>query len=246
MKPPFNPAPETNPGPDFIRGCGAIGVSLHRGQMHRLCAFVHGLVEANQTVNLVRFGNLNELWIRHVLDSLTLAPHVDEQSAILDVGSGGGFPGIVLALAMEQFGRVALVESTGKKCRFLQQACDALGLETIEVLHDRAENLAHQDAFRAQFDVVTARALAPLPTLLELSAPFARVGGRILAMKGARAEQEVSDASRACDLLSITLNRRIHPTDLSNSSPCILEFVKNAATALDYPRRTGMAAKRPL
>lgn len=246
MKPPFHIRADLAPDAAFTEGCRALGLDLTPVQRRRLAGFVSGLATANQTLNLVRFPDPAGLWNRHVLDSLTLVPLLGDASSLLDVGPGGGFPGLVAAIAAPRLQRVALVESTQKKARFLQEACRALSLHHVEVAPARAETLAHQAAYREQFDVVTARAVAALPALLELTVPFARVHGRILALKGTQAEQEIQAAATACRSLHCRLQRRIRPDIFVDSGSCIIEFVKDQSTDTRYPRKPGAPVNRPL
>lgn len=181
---------------------------------------------------------------RHVADALTglAVPAVRSAGAIADLGSGAGFPGLALAAALPG-ARVTLVESVGKKVDFARRAADAAGLANVVAVHARAEEWA---AGLGTQDVVTARALAPLPVLAEYAAPLLRLGGTLLAWKGRRDAEEEADGARAalalgleaCDVVVVHAAgadaRHLHP------------YVKVAPTPAGYPRRAGMARKRPL
>lgn len=149
------------------------------------CERLYGLLlAANRQVNLTRLTAPEDFLRRHLLDSLSALPWIPPQAALADVGSGAGFPALPLALARADL-PVTAIEATGKKCRFIETASQALDLgERVRVVHARSETLARQAAYCGQFDVVTARAVAALPTLLGWTLPLLRPGGRLVALKG--------------------------------------------------------------
>jgi 16S rRNA (guanine527-N7)-methyltransferase len=160
------------------------------------------------------------------------------------VGSGGGLPGIPLAIARPD-ARVTLLEATGKKAAFLERAARGLGLDNVRVLTARAEEAAHDSRERERYDVVVARAVAPLPALVELTLPFVRVGGVLAAVKGSRAEQETAEgegAVRRCG------GGEVQSRSLSADTPALrlLLIPKVSPTPPELPRRPGMPVKRPL
>ncbi len=163
--------------------------------MERLDLLVGLLLEWQRTRNLIANSTLPQIWTRHVADSLQLLPLVSEAKTWVDLGAGGGFPGLVLACAMaEKPGtKVHLVESTGKKCEFLQAVIDAARLPA-EVHCQRVEDFI--PAFPSKPDVVTARALAPMPKLLALAYPLLKKGAQGLFLKGQDVEAELTDASK--------------------------------------------------
>lgn len=146
--------------------------------------------------NLVSPGALEVLWDRHVLESVALArmlPLAEPGTELLDVGSGGGFPGLVIAIMRPELS-VSLLESRGKKVDFLRTTASALGLNTV-VLHGRAEDVARTEAHRGRYHLVTARAVAPMARLLPWTLPFLAPGGLLYAVKGARWREELEDAT---------------------------------------------------
>ena len=182
---------------DFAVRAAAIGVVLPADRAPRLGAYLALLIAMNEQVNLTRITEPGEAWRRHVLDALTLVPELSDVPAgarLLDVGSGGGVPGIPLAIARPDL-RVDLLEATGKKADFLRGAARALDLP-IDVHADRAEKLATSE-LRGRFDVVTARAVAAIDALLGWTAPFAKEGGKLLFIKGERADEELAAARGA-------------------------------------------------
>ena len=181
----------------------------------------------------------------HVADSLVAleVPEVRAAKTIADLGSGGGFPGLALAAALPG-ARIALVESAGRKCDFLRRAADAAGLVNVDVVHARAEAWP---AGIGAHDLVVARALAALPVVLEYAAPLLRAGGSVVAWKGRRDPSEEADGTAAAALLGLTLPivREVHPFERAHDRHLYLSS-KVSHTPPNYPRRPGMASKRPL
>jgi 16S rRNA (guanine527-N7)-methyltransferase len=178
-----------------------------------------------------------------VLDSLTPVPLIASAEAkrVMDVGSGGGLPGIPLAIVMPEV-HFTLLEATGKKARFLKETIAALELSNVDVINERAET-AGQDHrhHREQYDIVIARAVGRLATLLELTVPFAKVGGLTLAMKGAQAEAEIAEAKQALHMLHAqVIDRREMETGV------IVVVEKQRKTPRMYPRSPGEPKRAPL
>jgi 16S rRNA (guanine527-N7)-methyltransferase len=165
----------------------------------------------NEHINLTAVTDHAAAWERHVFDALTLLPPLATFPAgarVVDVGSGGGVPGVILAIARPDL-QFTLVESTGKKAKFLEDVSVALGLGNVVVRAERAEALLASD-LRGAFDVATARAVARVDKLLPWTAPFVRRGGRVLLIKGEQAEQELADARKVlartrCQLVRIVV-----------------------------------------
>jgi 16S rRNA (guanine527-N7)-methyltransferase len=181
----------------------------------------------------------------HVADSLVALELEEVRAArvIADLGSGGGFPGLALAIALPRAG-VALVESVGRKCAFLQRAAKALGLPNVEIVNARAEAWA---AGTGVHDLVVARALAPLPVLVEYAAPLLADGGSLVAWKGRRDEAEEADGAAAAAALGMSdpIPRSVEPFVGARDRRLYLSS-KVSPTPIGYPRREGMARKRPL
>ncbi len=182
-------------------------------------------------------------WLRHIGDSLTLLPLIAsaEASRVIDIGSGGGLPALPLAITMPNVA-FTLVESTGKKANFLQATAAALELGNVTVINGRAEEIG-QDRMhhREQYDIVTARAVGKLNVLLELTVPLARVGGHVLAIKGERAPEEISEAKPALH----ALHCQVIDT-LRTETGTIVMIEKLRRTPKLYPRRPGEPKRAPL
>lgn len=211
---------------------------------------LYGLVtEANRTVNLTRITELADFYVRHLLDSLSMAlalKTLPKTFTLIDVGSGAGFPALPLAILFPE-ASIAAVEATQKKARFIESAVQALSLPNVTVLATRSETLAHQPAYREQFDTVVARAVAPLNVLMELCLPFAKPGGRFIAMKTQEAlAHELVTAKRSIGVLGGCFEETIpilHPL-LPNRVLCVIG--KKSPSPMQYPRAAGLPAKKPL
>ncbi len=211
---------------------------LQRGQAER---FLELLLAANEQFNLTALRSPEEAWERHVVESLRVVPLLGPCKTLLDVGSGGGVPGMLFAIACPDT-QVTLLEATEKKALFLETTAKALGLDNVTVVCRRAEQAAGVgEPMRGAFDLVTARAVAALRILLELTVPFLRVGGTLVAVKGERAPSELLEAERAMKLLNVEL-----VDSERQSTATVLRLRKTAPTSDKYPRRSGEPKRRPL
>lgn len=219
----------------------ALGVTLDASQIDALERYAALLREWNERVNLTAIVEPREIATKHFLDSLAgLAVRSwrgDER--VVDVGTGAGFPGVPLAIALPRL-RLTLVESVAKKVRFLEALRDALGLGSVAIAHARAEELAHDAGHRERYDVATARALPSLSTNLELLLPYLRVGGDALVYKG-RVEEELSAARRAAGTLGGEVVRVVPTAALGLEAllpgRAIVLARKTRPTSARYPRR---------
>jgi 16S rRNA (guanine527-N7)-methyltransferase len=198
--------------------------------------------------NLTAITGIEAIEIRHFLDSLSILSVVDvpHGARLIDVGTGGGFPGVPLRIARPDL-RLALLEATAKKIAFLQHLARVLALGDVQFLNARAEEAGHQPDQRERYDIVVARAVAYLPILVEYLLPLARLGGQCIAMKGESAEREVAEAANALRILGGRV-ARIETIRLPEvAEPHYLVIIdKIAQTPHHYPRKPGIPAKKPL
>jgi 16S rRNA (guanine527-N7)-methyltransferase len=236
----------------LIQGALELGVQLDPAQLERFGRLELELLDWNRRFNLTAITDPLEVQVKHFVDALTVIQTLDaimrdsSSTRVLDIGAGAGFPGLPIAIARPSF-HVTLNDATAKKCRYLQHVVDALGLGNVEVICGRAEELARESDLRARFDVVLARAVAALATLVELALPFARVGGRLIAMKKSGINAELRDASYAIRLLG---GKLLPPVEvrvpLLNETRQLVSVEKVRPTPSEYPRRPGVPAHAPL
>lgn len=221
------------------------GRTLTDRQLAQLEQYLDLLLEANRLMNLTRIADPSQAAVGHVADALTLLPMIPQPTASLaDVGSGGGVPGLVLAIALPET-LVTLVESTRKKAAFLETAAGKLGLANVRVLPQRAEEVAHSPQ-RESFDVVTARAVGELVFLVEWCLPLVRKGGVLLAMKGQKVAEELQSAAHAIAMLAGG-EPVVHPVQLPGAEHhVIVQIPKLGVCRPQYPRLPSIAKGKPL
>jgi len=220
-------------------------LALSEAQHAALNRYIDLLIEANQVMNLTRITDREQAERLHIADALTILPFLPQTSCtVADLGSGGGVPGIPLAIARPDV-RVLLVESTRKKAAFLASVAERLALGNVEVSASRVEDLAHTSR-RESFDVVTARAVALLPWLIEWSMPLLKKGGTLLAMKGKRAESEVALSGPACRRLNAS-PPSIEPIQLPDTENHAVVCVHKAGVSpAQFPRPAPVAKGKHL
>ena len=234
----------------LVAGAKQAGCALDEAQIDLFRRYLAGLTAWSPRANLVSRAALADAERVLFLDSLALVPVLrrEQPSAqrLMDVGSGAGFPGLVLKLVMPEL-RVVLLEATRKKATFLRWMADELGFGDVEVQAERAEEAGRVPELRDGFDVVTARALGPLPVVLELALPFCRVGGTLIAPRGAAAAEEAERGGPVATELGGRIVRIEQPAvEAVRERTALVVVEKVRATPARFPRRTGVPAKRPL
>ena len=204
------------------------------------------LMDENQRQNLVSRRTLEEDFEKHVQDSQEVLNYVDWDNAkIVDMGSGAGFPGLILAMLCPG-AQFTLVESDHKKSAFLKSAAQQLSLSNVTVITRRLEELGQDELFRETFDAVTARAVAALNILLEYGVPLLKTGGIGWFWKGIKAEEEVEQAQAALKMLQAKVDTIYWYRLIEERDRALVKVVKNKPTPAQYPRRVGVPSKRPL
>ena len=232
-------------------GAERLGIHLEPNQLDLFQAYHLQLTDWNQKANLTSITGYEPVQVKHFLDSLTvcLAVVPEEFAAplrVIDVGSGGGFPGLPLKIVFPGV-RLHLVESVGKKTAFLEDLVANLGLADVGVHTGRAEALARDPELRGTFDLALVRGVAKLPLLLEYALPFCCVGGKVVALKHGGLENELEGAARALAELGGRV-AGVYPVELEGltDNRVVVAVEKVGPTPERYPRRTGIPAKRPL
>ncbi len=234
----------------LIAGARRLGIELDKAQIERFQRYYDELVDWNEKANLTAVSGYEEVQARHFVDSLIVASELPPtvlsgDGRILDVGSGAGFPGLPLKIAYPALS-LTLLEATAKKTAFLSHIVEALGLQDVEIVNGRAEEQAHIQQMREQFDAVVSRAVAKLPVLVELCLPFCKTGGLMIAQKGPEVEMELHEAQTAIDTLGGRVKDITKAGTHAVGGGTVVVIIKERQTPTGYPRRAGMPAKRPL
>jgi 16S rRNA (guanine527-N7)-methyltransferase len=226
----------------------ALGLTLDARQLEQFEAYYRLLIAVNERLNLTTVTGYEEVQRRHFGESLAVAAALNRAGllqpgqAAIDLGAGAGFPGLPIKIAHPSL-RLTLLESAAKKTAFLEDVVKRLALQNVAVVTGRAESAAHEPAHREMYDLVLARAVAPLPALVELALPFLRLDGVLAAPKGSRVTQEAAAAAPAL----LACGGHIVSVERLPKSPLTLVLVKKVApTPSTYPRRPGIPSKRPL
>ena len=210
--------------------------------------FTKLLIEENSHTNLTAIREIPDIITKHYVDCLLPEFCFPQDATVLDVGCGGGFPTIPLAIARPDL-KITAIDSTLKKINFVQKAADALGLSNVTAICARAE-APELKKFRESFDVVTSRAMARMPVLIELTLPFVKIGGHMIALKGAQGEVELAESMRAISTLggnfSPNCKKFTLTADTGDESRSILIVEKCSPTAQIYPRNYSIICKKPL
>lgn len=232
----------------FTQALEKKNIVLSERQLIQFQTYYDTLVSWNEQMNLTRVTNRNEVYWKHFYDSLTPAFFVNFNgvNALMDVGSGAGFPAIPLKIVYPHL-QVTVVDALNKRLIFLNVLLQKLQLRGVDVVHGRAETMGQAFEYREQYDVVTARAVARLNVLCEYCLPFVRVGGLFIAMKGDQFASEINEAMRAVRLLGSavdTVHQLTLPEALGNRA--LICIRKERRTPKKFPRRPGIPKKEPL
>ena len=226
----------------------AFGIALDEEQIECFNIYYRMLLEWNEKINLTAITNPKEVAVKHIIDSLSaFDTSVFSQNAhVIDVGTGAGLPGIALKIYCPSI-HLVLLDSLQKRVNFLKNVVVRLGLSDVECVHARAEEAARKKDYRERFDVAVARAVARLSVLAEYTLPFVRVGGVLLALKGARYLEEMEEAEKALHILGggKPIARPVRLPGLDDGR-AIVRVDKKRTTPSAYPRKSGTPEKKPL
>ena len=223
-----------------------IGIELKEEQLEKFYLYMNILLEWNEKINLTAITNEEEIILKHFVDSLTINKYIEDSKSLIDVGTGAGFPGIPIKILRQDL-KITLLDSLNKRINFLNEVIEKLELKNIECIHGRAEEFGKNKNYREKYDISTSRAVANMSTLSEYLIPFVKIGGKVLAMKGDKAEEELEEAKKSIKLLGGKVenidNFYLPNSDIKRS---IIIIKKIEKTEMKFPRKPGMPAKEPI
>lgn len=225
----------------------AVEISVSDDLIEKLEVYAKELKEWNEKINLTAITDDEGIAVKHFIDSLMLLKYVDipENSKIIDVGTGAGFPGLVIAAARPDV-KVTLLDSTGKKLKVVNDIGEKMGLSNYEILNMRAEEAGQKKEYRELYDFATARAVAELRVLSEYCLPFVKQNGYFISMKGALADKEIENASNALKTLSGKIEEKYNFNLCDAGERNIIKIKKISQIPTKYPRVSAQIAKKPL
>ena len=223
-----------------------IGIAADEDTCWKLAVYMEGVLEKNKEINLTAIKDPERFVIEHIVDSASIIKLPEYQRArnVCDVGTGAGFPGIVLA-ALSPDKEITLVDSLAKRLKVIEELARKAGISNIRLVHARAEDAGHMPELRESFDLVTARAVAALPVLAELCVPLVRKGGTFAAYKTGSCEEEVKVSARAANILGVGAVD-IQDAGVPGMDHVFVVMKKTAGTPSKYPRKAGDPARKPL
>jgi 16S rRNA (guanine527-N7)-methyltransferase len=236
---------------DFATVARRLGIELDETALGRFARYRDRIVQAAAEFSLTAVRDPALIETRHFLEAIAFGALLaqrglfKEGARVIDIGSGAGLPGLPLKIAWPGL-QMTLLEATGKKCRFLEQMVVELELDGVEVVEARSEDAGRDPAHRGAYDLVVARAVAPLPVLLEYALPLLKVGGRLAANKGSAAAREIEASDAALRELGGVLEEALpfYPPEVIGQTVILVR--KTSETPERYPRRAGIPSKRPL
>lgn len=230
----------------FLDELGKLNISLSEMQINQFIRFYKMLIEKNKVMNLTAITEFDEVIDKHFLDSLNLFRLIDlnSEKRILDLGTGAGFPGIPLKIAFPKI-KITLVDSLNKRVMFLNDVVNQLGLEDVECVHARAEDLAKKKEYREEYDICVSRAVANLSTLSEYCIPFVKVGGNFISYKSGDCDEEINSSKAAIKKLGARISK-VENFEIKDMGRSFVVIDKISSTPSKYPRKAGLPSKEPL
>lgn len=225
------------------------GFVLNGNQLEKFYLYKEMLIEWNEKINLTAITDDEEIIAKHIIDSLQIVKHISENQKVIDVGTGAGLPGIIIAIFFEGKVHVTLFDALNKRIIFLQEVINKLGLKNVQAVHGRAEETSRIEEYREVYDVVVSRAVARLNVLMEITVPFVRVNGTCLYMKADKTQEEMTEAIKAVKELMIKhIDTEEYNIHLNNEifTHTIIKFIKLEQTKDKYPRQFAKIKKTPL
>ena len=238
-----------NHGKDLlIQGINELGLKISEKQLDQFMKFYDMLIETNKVMNLTSIVEVDDVIVKHFLDSLLVVKTFDIFSidCIIDIGTGAGFPGIPIKIMFPNI-KVTLLDSLNKRLKFLDDVIHKLGLMEIDTLHGRAEDIARKPEYREKFDLCVSRAVANLSTLSEYCIPFIKKDGNFISYKSSTSDEEISNAKNAINILGGEIvDKCIVSLPCSDMERIFVNILKDKTTPKKYPRKAGTPLKDPI
>lgn len=229
--------------------CKKHDIELNDKQLTMLELYKNMMLEYNEKVNLTAITDDYEIILKHFVDCLEIVKYMENDLNVIDVGTGAGFPGIVIAIYFNENIKITLLDALNKRIAFLEEVVKTLELSSVRVIHGRAEEIACNDEYREKYDLVVSRAVASLPVLLEYDIPFLKVGGECLLLKSNNAEIEINNARNAMKILNCKITNIYeysYNIDDEIFTRKVINIQKINNTPKKYPRNYGKIKKSPL
>lgn len=224
-------------------------IILDNDQINKFIKYKELLKEWNNKINLTAITEDKQILMKHFIDSLEVVKYINKNSNVIDVGTGAGFPGIVIAIYFKGDIKITLMDALNKRIDFLEEVIKELNLLNIEIVHARAEEFGQKEKYRESYDYSVSRAVAPLNILLEFDIPFIKVGGKCLLLKGTKLNEEIQKSNKALEMLNSKITniyKYNYILDGEEYNRNIVEITKEKETPNKYPRNYGKIKKSPL
>ncbi len=232
----------------LISGIEELNIDFSEKQINQFIQYYEMLIEKNKVMNLTAITEMDEVIVKHFLDSLLVIKDFDlsKVESMIDVGTGAGFPGIPMKIMFPHI-RVVLLDSLNKRLDFLNEVIDALELEQIETVHGRAEDISKKAEYREQFDLCVSRAVANLSTLSEYCIPFIKQSGMFISYKSSTSDEEIEESRKAISVLGGSIvSKNIIKLPCSDVDRVFVNIEKVKTTPKKYPRKAGTPSKEPI
>ena len=224
-------------------------IILDNDQINKFIKYKELLKEWNNKINLTAITEDKQILMKHFIDSLEVVKYINKNSNVIDVGTGAGFPGVVIAIYFKGDIKITLMDALNKRIDFLEEVIKELNLLNIEIVHARAEEFGQKEKYRESYDYAVSRAVAPLNILLEFDIPFIKVGGKCLLLKGTKLNEEIQKSNKALEKVNSKITniyKYNYILDGEEYNRNIVEITKEKETPNKYPRNYGKIKKSPL